>query len=259
MLNQQDYIQFLDRIFRKTGLNLNHYKEKQMKRRIDTLVQKHEKETYEQYYDYIDKNPAAFEEFTDKVTINVSEFFRNPERWEVLKTIIVPLLQENNKGKLKIWSAACSTGQEPYSVSMLLTELGINHEILATDLDKKVLNKAKQGIYDFKELMGISNLYHKYLTKSPDNFKITDAIKKNITFKDHNLLTSEYPKDFDLILCRNVMIYFKEDVKGQIYQNFNNSLKDNSVLFVGSTEQIFFPQKIGFKSIQTFFYQKIKK
>ncbi|QNO13469.1 protein-glutamate O-methyltransferase CheR [Alkalicella caledoniensis] len=258
MLSEQDYTKFLEKIYKKTGLNLNYYKEKQMKRRIDTLVQKHEKQTYDQYYEYINLSPVAFEEFMDKVTINVSEFFRNPERWEVLKNEIVPLLQKNNRGKLKIWSAACSTGQEPYSLTMLFTELGIEHEILATDLDKKVLDKAKKGVYETKELTGIASQHHKYLIRSTDKFQIADSLKKNITFKEHNLLTSDYPKGFDLILCRNVMIYFKEEVKGKIYQSFNESLNPNCVLFVGSTEQIFFPQKLNFKSVQTFFYQRIE-
>ncbi len=258
MLTDQNYYKFLEQIFNKTGLNLNYYKEKQMKRRIDTLIQKYSKNTYDEYYAFINTKSEVFEEFMDKVTINVSEFFRNPERWEILKTEIVPMLRQHNKGKMKIWSAACSTGQEPYSLSMLFTELGIDHEILATDLDKKVLNKAKAGVYELKELAGIPIQHHTQLVKAKETFTISDTIKRNITFKEHNLLTSQFPDGFDLIVCRNVMIYFKEEIKGQIYQNFNNSLRPNGVLFVGSTEQIFFPVKLGFKSNQTFFYQKIQ-
>lgn len=257
MLSEQNYTKFLESFYSRTGLNLNLYKEKQMKRRIDTLIQKHGKTSYDEYYRFILSSPAHFEEFMDKVTINVSEFFRNPERWEVLKNDIVPELQKNNSKKLKVWSAACSTGQEPYSLSMLFSSLNIDHEILATDLDKKVLDKAREGVYHSKELMGIPSIHHGNLKIGSDNFTISPSIKKNITFKEHNLLTSNYPQGFDLIVCRNVMIYFKEEIKTQIYQNFNNSLRDKGVLFVGSTEQIFFPQKIGFKSIQTFFYQKM--
>ncbi|SES81906.1 CheR family methyltransferase [Anaerobranca gottschalkii] len=258
MLLEREYVQFLEKIYKKTGLNLNLYKEKQMKRRIDTLVQKYNKNTYEDYYNLILGNRELFDEFMDKVTINVSEFFRNLERWEVLKKEIIPILRQYNKGKLKVWSAACSTGQEPYSLTMLLTNLEIPHEILATDLDKKVLSKAKEGKYDIKEISGIPEIYHQYLVKEKDQFRINPSLKTNITFKEHNLLTNDYPKGFDLILCRNVMIYFKEEIKKEIYSQFNQSLNRGGVLFVGSTEQIFFPQKLGFKSIQTFFYQKIE-
>lgn len=256
MLSEQNYTKFLESFYARTGLNLNLYKEKQMKRRIDTLIQKHGKTTYEEYYRFILASPAHYDEFMDKVTINVSEFFRNPERWEVLKNDIVPVLQKNNPKKLRIWSAACSTGQEPYSLSMLFSSLNIDHEVLATDLDKKVLNKAREGVYESKEITGIPSVHHRNLKVESGHFSILPNIKRNITFKEHNLLTSNYPKDFDLIVCRNVMIYFKEEIKAEIYQSFNNSLRDEGVLFVGSTEQIFFPQKIGFKSIQTFFYQK---
>lgn len=257
MLTEESYTRFLETFYKKSGLNLNLYKEKQMKRRIDTLIQKHGKKTYDDYYNLILQDARKYDEFMDKVTINVSEFFRNPERWEVLKNEIVPELRKGNLGKLKIWSAACSTGQEPYSLSMLFTELRIDHEILATDLDKKVLAKSKEATYDIKELGGIQTNYHKYFNLQNDKFTIKPEITKNIKFKEHNLLTSDYPKDFDLILCRNVMIYFKEQIKGEIYKNFNDSLRTGGVLFVGSTEQIFFPQKLGFKSAQTFFYQKV--
>lgn len=256
MLSEQNYTKFLESFYTKTGLNLNLYKEKQMKRRIDSLLQKYGKTSYDEYYKFILASTEHFDEFMDKVTINVSEFFRNPERWEVLKNEIIPLLQKNNPKKIKIWSAACSTGQEPYSLSMLFSQLKIDHEILATDLDRKVLNKAKSGTYDAKELTGIPSIYHHNLKTESNSFTIIPSIKSNITFKEHNLLTSQFPQNFDLIVCRNVMIYFKEDIKKEIYHNFNKSLNNGGILFVGSTEQIFFPQKIGFKSISTFFYQK---
>ena len=253
------YEVFKTDVFRLTKIDLNAYKERQMKRRIDSLIAKHRFTTYHQYVDELKKNKAMFDEFVNYLTINVSEFYRNPEQWVTLEKKILPELLSKS-GTLKIWSAACSTGDEPYSLVMLLSKfMPLNRiKIIATDIDMQVLDKARMGLYNVKSLKGLPDEFlKKYFTKINDtNYKISDEIKKCVEFKKHNLLEDTYPAQCDLIVCRNVLIYFTEEAKEEIYRKFNASLKQKCFLFVGSTEQIIQPEKLGYDTFQSFFYQK---
>ena len=255
-----NYEEFSSGILKLTGIDLSQYKERQMKRRIDSLITKNEIKNYEEYLVALKNNEKLYEEFMNYITINVSEFFRNKEQWTLLKEEVVPYLIKSFGKKLKIWSAACSTGEEPYSLVMLLSEflpLSDIH-IIATDIDKQVLNKAKSGIYKQRELSGIPKEYiDKYFVEIEKNkYKVKDEVRACVEFKIHNLLADSYPKDCDLIVCRNVMIYFTEEAKKDIYIKFNEVLKKQAVLFVGSTEQIIGYQKIGYESYKSFFYKK---
>lgn len=254
-----DYVTFIGNIKRKTGIDLSLYKEAQMKRRLTSLYEKRGFRNFNEYYESIHTNNEMLEEFLDRMTINVSEFYRNAQRWDVLEKKIFPKLLANNK-KLKIWSAACSTGEEPYTIAMVLS----NHiplrdiSIFATDLDLGVLEKAKVGLYPERSLKEVpAPIIAKYFNNDGAFYQVKDEVKRTVTFKQHNLLDDRYDTGYDLIVCRNVMIYFTEEAKDKIYMNFSNSLKPGGILFVGSTEQIFNPGKYGFESEDTFFYRKI--
>ncbi len=259
-LNKESFEIFKSNVHKKTGVDLNQYKEKQMKRRLTTLMEKRGFNTYEGYWKALQKDEQLYREFLDRITINVSEFFRNSQRWETLEKEILPkIIKEQNKDKLKVWSAACSTGEEPYSLAMLLNEFFPMSKIhvLATDLDNTVLNQARKGSYSEERIKEVRpDRLSKYFHKDDKFYTVNDDIKKCVTFKKHNLLEDSYDTDFDLILCRNVMIYFTEAAKKVLYENFYKALTKGGVLFVGSTEQIFDAHRLGFKSIATFFYQK---
>lgn len=256
-----NYENFKEKIFILTKIDLNAYKERQMKRRIDALIAKHKIDSYNVYVETIKKDPIMFEEFINYLTINVSEFYRNPEQWSLLEKEILPYLFSKFGNQLKIWSAACSTGDEPYSLVMLLSKfLPLSRiKIIATDIDKQVLSKAKLGLYNIKSLKGLPDEFlSKYFREINDKtYQISDSIKQCVEFKQHNLLKDEYPSHCDLIVCRNVLIYFTEDAKDSIYKKFNQSLKKDGILFVGSTEQIIQPQNLQFITHKSFFYKKI--
>lgn len=255
------YDAFKEQIFRLTTIDLNSYKEKQMKRRIDALITKHNIDSYSVFVNAIKNDKELYDEFVTYLTINVSEFYRNPEQWKILENEIYPYLTKQFGKKLKIWSAACSTGDEPYSLVMLLSKyLPLNQiKIIATDIDKQILEKAQCGLYNDKSLKGLPKEFiPKYFTKISDkSYKINDEIKRCVEFRNHNLLKDPYPDSCDLIVCRNVLIYFTEDAKVEIYKKFSNALKKDGILFVGSTEQIIQPQTLGFESHKSFFYRKI--
>ena len=150
-----------------------------------------------------------------------------------------------------------------YTLAMLLAEhIPLSQvEILATDIDEEILAKAQEGRYIEKSVAGLPKKYRdKYIIPDEKGYvRVSDEIKKRITFKKHNLLKDPYPTGMHLIVCRNVMIYFTEEAKDQIYQKFSNSLVDNGLFFVGSTEQIIGAAKYGFQSKQSFFYEKSVK
>ena len=256
-----DYEGFKKQIYSLTQIDLNAYKEQQMKRRIDSLINKHKIKTYKDYVAAIKADKNLFEEFVNYLTINVSEFYRNPEQWKVLENDILPALMAKSK-RLKIWSAACSTGDEPYSLVMMLSRHMplSNIKIIATDIDKQVLAKAKEGLYNVKSLKTLPpDLMKKYVTKVNEyTYKVSDEVKKCVDFKQHNLLKDTYPNDCDLIVCRNVLIYFTEEAKTEIYKKFNTSLKKDGILFVGSTEQIIQAQTLGYATAKSFFYKKLQ-
>ncbi|MDD5900230.1 MAG: protein-glutamate O-methyltransferase CheR [Lachnospiraceae bacterium] len=254
-----NYEQFKKDVFQLTKIDLNAYKERQMKRRIDALIAKHKISTYSEYVTLLKTNKERFDEFVNYLTINVSEFYRNPELWKVLEQEIIPVILEKTKTP-RIWSAACSTGDEPYSLVMLLNRfLPLSQiHIIATDIDKQVLDKARMGLYNEKSLAGLpAEFIKKYFTKVNDkNYQINADVKKCVEFKEHNLLKDAYPTNCDLIVCRNVLIYFTEEAKVDIYKKFNDSLRPEGFLFVGSTEQIIQPAALGYKAYRSFFYRK---
>lgn len=255
-----DYEAFKTEIHKMTGINLSYYKEKQMKRRIDSLISKNGYQLYEDYVKAMKTNSGLFNEFINYLTINVSEFYRNPEQWEVLKKDVFPLLLKKSR-KLKIWSAACSTGDEPYTLVMVLNSFIqlSDIKIIATDIDKEALRKAMAGLYSEKSLEKLPVEYlNKYFIKNANSYLIKDEIKSRVEFIQHNLLKDEYPTDCDLIVCRNVLIYFTEEAKNLIYTKFNGALKTEGILFVGSTEQIIMSNKYCLSPLKTFFYMKDK-
>lgn len=242
----------------KTGIDLAAYKEAQMKRRLTSLYEKKGYKNFIDFFNALDKDRDLMNEFLDRMTINVSEFYRNGKRWEVLQNKILPKLLAENK-RLKIWSAACSTGEEPYTTAMVLSNYVPLSQISiqATDLDENAIQRAKVGIYPERSLAEVpADMKAKYFEKQGQFYKVDEAIKKTAVFKKHNLLKDTYDKNYDLIICRNVMIYFTEEAKDQIYHNFSNSLRSGGILFVGSTEQIFNPGRYEFETEDTFFYRK---
>ena len=255
-----DYEKFKEKVYQLTKIDLSSYKERQMKRRIDSLITKNKIKSYDEYIEAIKSDKKMLDDFVTYLTINVSEFYRNPEQWKLLENVILPYLFERFGNNLKIWSAACSTGDEPYTLVMLLSKfIPLNKiKVIATDLDRVVLEKAHIGLYDEKSLKGLPKEYiTKYFTKvGTKSYQISDDIKKCVEFKQHNLLKDSYPSDCNMIICRNVMIYFTEEAKAEIYKKFNASLKSDGILFVGSTEQIISPGDSGFSTYKSFFYKK---
>lgn len=242
-------------VYREFGINLNAYKEIQMNRRIETFLLKTNCTTSEEFIKLCSKDFILKEQFLDQITINVTEFFRNIDIFLQLKDIFRKYLPKKNE--YKIWCSACSNGSEPYSVGMFLDNLNINYEILATDIDEKMLNYARNAEYKEDEIRGVPAYYlSSYFTINEGKYLVNDDVRNRIEFKKHDLILDEFYDKFDLILCRNVVIYFKKDEQIKIYSKFFNSLNTKGVIFIGATENIYDYNQIGFTKLGTFFYQK---
>lgn len=256
-----NYEDFKKEFLRLSQIDLNAYKENQMKRRIENFLSKNRCNGYAEFFERIKHDRNLYDMFITYLTINVSEFYRNPAQWKTLEEVIIPHLTKSFGNKLRVWSAACSTGDEPYSLAMVLSDfVPLNQvEIIATDLDKEVLETAKRGWYHEKSIKGLPDRYIQKFFQKDENglFRVSDSLKKCITFKEQNLLKDPYPSEVHLLVCRNVLIYFTDEAKDGIYRQFSKTLKKDGVLFVGSTEQIIGADKFNLESFKSFFYKKL--
>ncbi|BBB90804.1 MAG TPA: protein-glutamate O-methyltransferase CheR [Methylomusa anaerophila] len=256
--NEKEWETFKQKLYSKSGINLNDYKPAQMQRRIGNMMSRHSVTGYLDFFAKLESDAKLYKDFIDFLTINVTEFFRTPEKFDELeKVVLADLLKKSPK--LNIWSAGCSTGAEPYSLAIMLNEMTphTRHRILATDLDKEMLAKAKQGSYTINELKNIpAARLNKYFKQVNGSTVIHEDIRSRVEFKQHNLLVDKFESGFDLILCRNVVIYFTEEAKDALYRRFFAALKPGGVMFVGGTEAILNFREIGFQHYLPFFYRK---
>lgn len=200
------------------------------------------------------------------LTTNVSHFFREPHHFELLSQHMLPGVEKliDARERIRIWSAGCSNGQEPYSIAMHMLGFkpslsNADFRILATDVDPKVVEFADQGIYEDKHLDGISaDFRSKFVGLGDKKHSISEQIKNIVTFRELNLL-SNWPMrhQFDIIFCRNVVIYFDQETQEELWPRFHQMLKPGGLLFLGHSERISSPPTFGFKTIGTTAYQKV--
>lgn len=259
-MNSWSYEEFTAAAQKLINIDLSQYNERQMKRRINSFLIRSKHKTYNGFYQALITDSELRDKFINFITINVTEFFRNIAQWEKLRDEIIPFLKEFPR-PLKIWSSACSTGEEPYSVAMLLADhfdlRDIN--ILATDIDDDALAKAKKGAYDEKAVKKVPRKYlDNYFRLENQQYFIKDEIKARVKFKKINLLVDPFPINCHLILSRNVMIYFTQEAKEKLYKKFYNALIPGGILFLGNTEQIINAREYGLVPLKSFFYVRDK-
>ena len=228
-----------------------------MKRRLATLMRRFELADWPDFSRAL-RDDALLEEVRSTLTINVSEFFRQPDRFEELRQVHLPALLAE-RPRLKLWSAGCSIGCEPYTLAIVLEELtpDAHHSVLATDVDFGALSQAREGSYSPADVRSVpSALLKKYFEFDGERYLVRAALKGQVTFRHHDLLNDDYPAELDLVLCRNVVIYFTEEAKTHIHERFAASLRPGGLLFVGGSEMLARPGNYGLVSAATGFYQK---
>lgn len=254
-----NYDYFYEWVASNLKINLDAYKEKQLQRRIGTIMRQSGAQSLEEYSEIISTDEAVKKQFLDYITINVTEFFRNKDLFDTFEELITKELSPQF-GSLKIWSAACSIGAEPYSLAMIMQRNDIKpqQKILATDIDHTILDKAKKGQFRENEIKNIPIEDREAHFKEEDGiYSIDEQIKKMVDFKRHDLIQDTYETGFHVVVCRNVTIYFKTEIKEDIYQKISDSIVPGGLFFTGATETIYRPERFGLKKVASFIYQKI--
>ncbi|HKM17481.1 MAG: protein-glutamate O-methyltransferase CheR [Firmicutes bacterium] len=252
-----DYEVFKARVRDLIQLDLGSYKQQQMQRRILQWIARHDLKDFAGLFNMLKTDTNHRGEFIDYLTINTSHFFRDQSVFEYLTAIILPSIAGS---QTRIWSAGCSIGAEPYSIAILLLENKFKiKEIIATDIDEDSLKKAEAGVYYSNQIVQLPpSLLERYFTIVNERYHIKDVVKRQVRFYKHNLLTDPYEKGFDLILCRNVFIYFTSEIQSRLIKQFVDSLKPNGYFVVGSAELIINPNLFGLERVSYCIYQKRK-
>lgn len=243
-LEDNNFKRFRDLIYNSSGIHFTDVNRPILESRLKERLKKSNLISFDDYFNIITRDPQELKVLLDAVTTNLTSFFRNLTQIKSFENEVINEIKKTRLNKkIRIWSAGCSTGEEPYTIAMILKEKldsSWNIEITASDISFNVLMKANEGFYPESKIAGIPpELLNKYFVKAGDGYQITDDIKKNIKFDYHNLKYDSGLKDFDVVFCRNVIIYFdakaQEDVINRLYQAMNN----NSYLFIGHSESLF--------------------
>jgi len=267
LLTDSEFTHIVDLVYKACGIVLGEHKREMVYSRLARRIRSLKLSNFEQYIDYLESNKdEEFSHFINAITTNLTSFFREMHHFEFLKNTLVPkLLKENRSTKrVRIWSAGCSTGEEPYSIAMTVAgmfPIGWDVKILATDLDSNVLAKASSGEYSANSTTGLEPEILKnwfFKDKQGENYKVKPELKKMIHFKRLNLLQGWPMKGpFDFIFCRNVVIYFDKETKEKLFNNYSNILVSKGHLFLGHSESMSKEQK-NFSGLGKTIYHKIK-
>ena len=266
------------KVYELTGMDLNQYKANQMKRLLDSVLRRHDMDSYGTLLRRLREDPEMLRDFKGRMSINVSEFFRDPVRFEYLDSHIVPELLSRNP-RLAAWSAGSSIGCEAYSVAMILAKHGVldRSRVLGTDIDEEVILRARAATYWESELRNVPRGMRDRCFRPADSlpesayplpwrratdgtreslYRVDESIRRSVSFRMEDLFRSDFEGDFDLIICRNVTIYFTEEAKRGLYRRLCEALKPGGYLFVGGTEIIFNADSLGLENAAAFFYRR---
>lgn len=241
------------------GIDIDAYKSQQMRRRLEGFVARQGGGNAFRFCRAIEKDRTLLQELERVLTINVSEFYRDPQEFQRLKEVVLQDLLQSSR-RLNVWTAGCSQGQEPYSIALILRELSPSrrHRILATDVDGEALQRAQAGgPYRPEELRHVPRWQlQRYFRPAGDGFLLGEEIRGLVEFRRHNLLSDDFEEGFDLILCRNVMIYFSPAMKERLFRRFHRSLRPGGILFLGGTEAMLNASALGFQRLFGSFYRR---
>jgi chemotaxis protein methyltransferase CheR len=229
-------------IYETSGLDCSGYRDEYLHRRFKIRLRATGSDNYGKYIVYLRKNLEEFQNLLNDLTINYTTFFRDVDVYAYLQKTLLPkiLLSSNH---VRIWSAGCATGEEPYSLAILAHKVlgqSIDSHVVtvyASDFDKDALAKAEAGVYLQKQLSFLDTFsINKFFTKDGENCRVNDFVKRMVRFEHVDLNTPCLHQNIDLILCRNVMIYFSKESQQKIHMNFYNSLKDGGYFITGKSE-----------------------
>ncbi len=224
------------------GLNCSGYRDEYLKRRFEIRLKATGTNRYGKYLVYLKRNPQEFENLLNDLTVNFTSFFRDADVYRYLERTLFPRLFQS-RSPVRIWSAGCASGEEPYSLAILAHKIlsksfgNPSVTIYASDIDKDALSKAALGQYQAKHLGTMDQaLIDHFFTREGDAYTVKDFVKRTIHFQQFDLMNPSPHQNLDLILCRNVMIYFAKESQQQIHLKFYHSLKEGGYMITGKSE-----------------------
>ncbi|RZB30631.1 MAG: chemotaxis protein methyltransferase CheR [Desulfobacteraceae bacterium Eth-SRB1] len=246
--NDQAFHALWKRIFKERGLDLSQYREKCLKRRIDVRLRATGVDTYMEYMVVLKRDPSEYDRLFDVLTINVTDFFRDSSTYRIIEDKVIPelvsLKKKQGKKIIRVWSAACATGEEPYSIAILFHEILRDRiddfliSIYATDIDEKVMKKAKKGEYEAGSVSKVDEKILRRYFNCNLKYNLKEEIKQMVRFKRHDLISDRPLVHLDIILCRNVLIYFSRDQQVKLFDKFYEALNRGGYLILGKTESL---------------------
>ncbi|MUG99245.1 PAS domain S-box protein [Scytonema sp. UIC 10036] len=243
-----DLENLLEYIKRNRGFDFSGYKRTSLSRRIRRRMQTLNIENYSEYLDYLEVHPDEFVELFNTILINVTAFFRDVQAWDYIANEIIPQIVANKhiSKPIRIWSAGCASGEETYTLAILLAEaLGMEQytarvKVFATDVDEEALNIARQASYGSKELQSVPlNLQEKYFERVNGRYVVQKELRRGVIFGRHDLVQDAPISRIDLLVCRNTLMYFNTETQAKILARFHFALNDNGFLFLGKAEMLF--------------------
>lgn len=248
VLNDADFEKFRKIIYDESGITFLATNRSILDSRIKELLRQKNIATPGEYYNLVTRNSEEMKLMLDSITTNLTRFFRNQPHFDALINYVIPHVIEKKKASgidrtIRIWSAGCSTGEEPYTIAMVLKEImppGFNFQITASDISLKSLMVGQQGFYTDAKVTGIpANYLAKYFTKVEGGYQVNPELRNTIRFDYHNLKNDSGARNLDVVFCRNVIIYFDEAAQKDVIQRFWNSMAPQSYLFIGHSESLF--------------------
>lgn len=247
-LTDEDFLYFKEKIFASSGINLNLSKKTLVQSRLNAHLDKLNITSFTEYRRHLESIPANHPEiqnFINLLTTNKTEWFRENDHFIYLMEKFLPAWKKQGKKTLKIWSAASSSGEEAYTLAVILQNAGVDYEIIGTDIDTNVLEFARNGVYRKDQLQNIPSEYHRYFDLGKDEIKdwmkVNKVIRPHVTFDQFNLKNGNYKNmnhSFDLIFCRNVMIYFTPETIAEISEGLFQNAAANAVLIISHSESL---------------------
>lgn len=245
-LKDKEFTLIKDLIYKESGISFSDVNRPILESRIKERCRKNNFDSAADYYDFVLKDKEELKVLLDSVTTNLTKFFRNDVHFKALRESVIPEIEKRKIDRtIKIWSAGCSTGEEPYSILMYLYEYlddpdSWNIEIIASDISLKSLLVAKEGFYPKERLVPVPEEYkEKFFDKTELGYKVKDFYKKLIRFDYHNLKNDNGERNFDIIFCRNVIIYFDKKAQEEAINKFEVSLNEHGYLFLGHSESLY--------------------
>lgn len=253
-----DYVVFCEGIRKLADIDLSQYKRGQMERRLRTFAERRGIKLLSEYLAVLQKDPEELERFLDRLTINVSQLWRNPEQWASLARTVIPELAST--GRIRIWSAGCSYGAEAYTIAAVCLEQAPNArvEVRGTDIDPRMLERARIGHFSTEDARSVpAPSLARWFDKTDLGFQAKPELRKLASFERGDLLSMRFPSAaYDLVLCRNTVIYFTEPVRDVLHERLVSSLRPGGYLVVGSTERVGVASNLGLTLSQPFTYRK---